>query len=206
MHRKTHRAFALSLTPLITIPLPRTLDKYVPDLVQTYNEFNLALTKLINHSFLVWLLLVIMFLISTFISSTLPDKDFLLKIFYQKDKRHLTYLYHRQWTHSILVFLLILYFTPYYISTPFEYAIFYGFIFGIGSHLIADMFTGSIPIFFTGSYYNYFTRLGIITFLPKVCHEFFVKKLAPLSDKYVWIYFILFIINCGVVGYFYYKS
>lgn len=195
MNRKTHRAFALSLTPLIYIPLPKSLEKYAPKLIHTYNEFSAELAKATQDALGLWIILLAIFLITTFISSTLPDKDFLLKIFYHKDKRHLTYLYHRQFTHSILVFLLILYFIPNYLSTPLEYALFYGFIYGVGSHLIADMSTGTIPILFNGSYYNYFTRIGLVTFLPKIYHEFFMKKLAIISDNNLWIYFIFFIIN-----------
>lgn len=177
--------------------MPNSLEKYAPKTIQTYNELvaELAIKTTDTLAIGLCIILFLIFGLTAFISSTLPDKDFLLKVFYHKDKRNLTYLYHRQLTHSILLFLLILYFIPKNLSSEIDYAIFYGFIYGVGSHLIADMLTGTIPILFNGSYYSYFTRIGLITFLPKTCHDFFTKKLSIISDNNLWIYFVLLIFN-----------
>lgn len=122
----------------------------------------------------------ILFTITMISASKIIDQDLKLAIFLPKDMRHKRYLYHRQITHSLILWLVILGIGLFGINTNLQEIInlnfninYYILFFAIGglSHLIADMLTGSIPIFLWGKYKRGF-RIGLNIDLTK---KWFVK-------------------------------
>lgn len=128
----------------------------------------------------------IYFAICMFSASKIIDQDLKLAFFLPKDMRHKRYLYHRQITHSLFLWLMVLYFGLFGFNSNMtniinlDYSInYYIMFFAIGgiSHLIADMLTGSIPIFLWGKYKRGF-RIGLNIDLTK---KLFVKLGDTLS-------------------------
>ena len=131
----------------------------------------------------------ILLLITMISASKIIDQDLKFAIFLPKDLRHKRYLYHRQVTHSLVIWLIILMFGLYGFNTNLQEIIqmnfninYYILFFAIGglSHLLADMLTGSIPIFLWGKYRRGF-RIGInIEFTKKFFVSFGDKMSIPM--------------------------
>ena len=120
-----------------------------------------------------------LFLIITLMGGLFPDIDFKFKYLMSDENKNKAYLYHRQITHSLLLWLGILGFSIYERNI---YVFF--FVFGVMVHLIGDMLTGSIPIFLYGKYYNHFSRIGIdrITFILGSNKNKLNKIIAQLGE------------------------
>lgn len=126
--------------------------------------------------------------ITLFSASKIIDQDLKFAMFLPKNLRHKRYLYHRQITHSLMLWLILfiiglfgfhsdlnsLISSVSYLNFNINYYILFFAIGGL-SHLFADMLTGSVPIFLWG-HYGKGMRIGInIDFTKKI----FVK----LGDK-----------------------
>lgn len=85
-----------------------------------------------------------------------PDFDLKLRKFMPSDKKNKSYLYHRQITHSLLLWAGV--FT---LSVYLENVYLFFFACGWFIHLLGDMLTGSVPILLWGKYYHFFSRIGI---------------------------------------------
>lgn len=165
-----HKAFGLILlTPILmgkTINYIDIGDKYIRSINNTIYNLNSSLIEiqkvLLYQGFDLYYLKEFIFLMFMFFMGIkFPDVDLLLKKYGGSSFSNLRYLYHRQFTHSIFIFIfLFLYFGKNQYLTMFFY--------GVITHLIADMLTGSVPLFFHGYYYkslNIFTlRIGIDLF------------------------------------------
>lgn len=122
--------------------------------------------------------------ICMFSASKIIDQDLKIAFILPKDMRHKRYLYHRQITHSLILWVGLLYYSIYGIPANLQNLIhneininYYLFFFAIGgiSHLIADMLTGSVPIFLWGKYNRGF-RIGLNIEVTK-------KIFVTLGDK-----------------------
>jgi len=93
---------------------------------------------------------------ATLLGSYIPDIDLKFKHFFSKDTKY--WVYHRQITHSLLIwvglFIYLLFNQQNIINLNFGgvYFILLGFVTGALSHLVADMITGTIPIFLKGNF------------------------------------------------------
>lgn len=101
---------------------------------------------------------IIIALACTIAGGKVPDLDFYFKYFYAKAHRNKRYLYHRQFTHSLLLICGLLLFSI-LSQAPYAPYLFY-FSVGLVSHVITDMLTGTVPIFVTGNHMGPF-RIGI---------------------------------------------
>lgn len=180
-----HKSSAIALFPLILFPIqivsPDFKIEFINEVLIYTKEVFIGFIELTRTNPLI----VILSIISYWIGSTLIDLiDFkILKRFVAKNKRGFTYLYHRQWTHGFIDNLIILFLILYYIDiSPYMYiGLFY--ILGLWTHLITDMMSGSIPIFFYGNYAKKMSRIGINRIVPKSFEDFFSKKLPKIFDK-----------------------
>jgi len=191
MLKKSHIAFGFSLLPAIFIKpienistIPYANEKIVEKINFMIDNFN-AIIYGYGSNILLSALFLFAFYIGTFIS----DEDMKLKRLVHDPSRR--YLYHRQFTHSILFtlffFLYSLYYIPIYTSS---YPIFVGFFLGVLTHLLGDMLTGNIPWFLYGHYGKPFMRFGITSFLPKNTHSFITEKLPKILDKNRYIFLL----------------
>jgi len=127
-------------------------------------------------------------------ASKIIDQDLKLKFILPKDIRNKRYLYHRQITHSLILWVGLLFYSLFGIPTSPNNIIldinYYIMFFAIGglTHLIADMLTGSIPILLWGKY-SRGLRIGLNFNLTK---DFFVKA----GDK---TYIIMMIIGIYLI-------
>jgi len=130
------------------------------------------------------------------VGSKFPDIDLKLKKILPESLKDKRYYYHRQFTHSILLWILISFFI-YSLNIHTEFKIVsYMFIFGVLTHLVADMLTGTIPVFFYGTYRKGAkNRIGISSFFPWKYREIFTKSLPKWLDKNLWIFLIYFMLN-----------
>lgn len=128
--------------------------------------------------------MVALLLITMISASKIIDQDLKFAAFLPKDLRSKRYLYHRQITHSLFIWLGILYFGLFGFNSNLQSVIdlkfninYYIMFFAIGglSHLLADMLTGSIPILLWGKYGRGF-RIGLNI-------EFTKKIFVYLGDK-----------------------
>jgi len=201
-----HKGVATATLPLILFP------KEVLSLfnIQGYNNsiFNISsylidfsnnFISIINqHPFV-----FIFSIMSYWIGSTFIDFiDFkIIKKLMSKEKQKSQFYYHRQWTHAlidnILYFYLSIYFL-YHTENIYFYIIVFYFL-GVFTHLLADMITGSIPIFFYGHYAKKMSRIGIDRFIPTSKTTFFTKTLPKYFDRLSFLFFIF-----GVVLFFYF--
>ena len=186
MLKKSHRSLSFSLSPFLFIEYP-------------HYKWNTFLSEIGSERGMFY---TIIFFIFYWIGSTLPDIDLKFKYLMPKQFRNQRFRYHRQLTHSLLLsfgslYLLYLYPQKEYILIPL-----YGVIFGIITHQIGDMLTGTVPIFFVGPYYMRFSRLGINTFLPRIWFEIFTVKFPKWLNKNLWIFFIVFILSILSIWYF----
>ena len=159
MYKKAHRNLAIGSF----IALPAILDKY--NILYNFNYmFN-------NYT----IIHIGILLLLTIFGATIPDWDLKLKYVYHDYSGKKQYLYHRQITHSLFIWILFG-----YLSYNLNNIYLFYFVVGVYTHLIADMLTGSIPILFYGRYYDYFSRIGLDRFYPKPS---FWKKVAIWSDR-----------------------
>lgn len=107
------------------------------------------------------------FLLSIFayyFGALLPDFDLVLKYFFDAGTGKTRYLYHRQTTHSILLWAFLFWWGITNHSTS-VLAFYLSWVsLGVFTHLLADMITGSVPV---GPYASYQKKKGIIS---KIIH------------------------------------
>jgi len=170
MNLKGHLGFgSICLYPVykgLTINYIITNDKFLNLLNDKIYNINQNIINwqyiLIQNSFDIknWLNIIFTLFIY-YLGIRFPDIDLLLKKFLNKKTAKLRYLYHRQITHSFFLTIIGLF----YFSNNLYLVIFF---YGILTHLIADMLTGSVPLFLTGKYYKtlslFSLRIGIDDF------------------------------------------
>lgn len=188
-----HKATAVVLFPLIIFPIQDTnlsvdieiIDNYLLFVQDTFKNF----LTLSSNKPLIMLLSIIMY----WIGSTLIDFiDFkIIRRFIPHDKRAYPYYYHRQWTHGFIDNLFFLFLSLHLIQTSEAFYILFFYFLGVWTHLIVDMLSGSIPIFFYGNYAKSMSRIGINRIMPKEAHEFFAKKIPKLYDKLSPVIFVI---------------
>jgi len=188
MYKRSHKALALAITPLAFISLPTIGIKQlslVDTYLEKYNNFfsgilSMDLTTSVTTSLISTILLFICYMIGT----ATPDLDQNLRFFYKEEDRHKRYLFHRQFTHSVILSVGILTYGLYLMDTNmFIASAVIGFAMGIIAHQIGDILTGSIPWAFYGPYYIRFSRIGITVFLPKSMHKIFTERLPQYLNK-----------------------
>ncbi len=140
----------------------------------------------------------IYFAIAMFSASKIIDQDLKFAFFLPKDLKNKRYLYHRQITHSLLLWTIILYLGLFGFNSNLQNILnlnfninYYIFFFAIGgfSHLIADMLTGSIPIFLWGKYKRGF-RIGLNIDITKKLFVMLGDKLSiPISMLGIYLIF-----------------
>lgn len=185
MLKNSHRAFAIALTPIFTYKIELLFDIFfINQLVLNYNKYIEYIVT--NYYLLVPVLITYIF------ASTFPDIDQRLKVFFNAENKDKRFLYHRQYTHSLLLWIGLLIFTLFY---KFEYIqiniLLFVFVLGVLTHLLGDMLTGSIPWALYAPYYARFTRIGITIFLPKTIHKIFTEIFPKWLNKYYLIVFSL---------------
>lgn len=115
-----------------------------------FAEKNIILTQVFSFENLFLSLIFIGFF---WVGTFLPDLDNKLSFLFDKDtKGDRRYLYHRQITHSILLWGFIFYY-GFFIETNLEIQfLLLGLSLGVFTHLLADSITGSVPLFLYASY------------------------------------------------------
>ena len=120
---------------------------------------------------------LVLLILITIWGSVFPDIDLKIgKFIYNDPFGKKRYFYHRQYTHSLLLWTVLFFFSAYTVNP-------YLFYFALGgvSHLFGDMITGSIPIFLYGKYYGPF-RIGVDRIYRNPA---FYSKFARFLDKTV---------------------
>lgn len=190
-------------------------DKYINNINDIIYKLNNSLIDieyylLYNNKFTLEIFINLLILLLLFsLGIRLPDLDLLIKNILPNKIKKLRYLYHRQLTHSLF---LCLFFISYFADNKFILIFFYGMF----THLLADMFTGSVPLFLTGVYYKTFNifklRIGIdlIYILTKKSYsknktqiqiiinkikEMIVDFFQKISPYILFIFFSILIIN-----------
>lgn len=194
MKKKSHLALSISCLPLCFIEYHEVSSQYI--------NLNILNHIIINYNSIIqyvtinnwYILLYIPAIIFYFIGVRIPDLDNYFKFFFNKADRQLTYLYHRQFTHSLLIYTGILAYILYNYNSPFILLPIF-FIFGILTHLLGDMLTGSIPWAIYGHYGYRFTRIGVTIFLPKFMHTIFTRFLVTYLDRNLKLFIIPFVFN-----------
>jgi len=208
MYRKSHIYFALATLPCFFIPVKINFDKFnfINDFISSYNKFiYFTINNILNHP-IQNIGLIIMGLILYILGSLFPDIDLKLKKFLPDKIAQKQYYYHRQFTHSLLMWLFILYFFTIKFNNSIIYWFLILFILGNINHLIADMLTGTVPWLLYGHYGKIYSRIGITTFFPnrkktnnpneKSSMNYFFTRYIPqfLEKKQGVIFFILLFI------------
>lgn len=198
-------AASVSLTPIVYFFPRKNLFWILQDAVDLQSAFLKSFIALGSHQKGVFAGYLILYFLASIIGSILPDKDMLLKRFYG-DKKDERFRYHRQWTHSILLWGLLTAFAFYAFFNDFNPLIWVsliGLCVGAWSHLIGDMITGSVPWGLYGKYYDRFSRFGITVFLPKAMHTTFTEKLPRKIERHSWIILLIAIFYSAYLIYFY---
>ena len=199
MNRIGHIKTALALSPLPFILLPHS--HFMNNKITLYyNHFAYNLRYIFLHNLSHHIIYIALGLIIYLIGAVFPDYDFILRHLYDDKDKKKRYLYHRQFTHGLLLWVSLFAFVLYKYYYIHSIILFYAIIFilGILTHLIADMLTGTIPLIIYGKYYNTFSRIGITMFFknkkdkPSKLNQFFVKKTPEFYDKAIIFYLILF--------------
>jgi len=170
---KGHVGFSILILPIFTYSLIEYSYMYEDYILNNPLE-NLNKENLI-YSFIFYI-----------IGERVPDQDLKLKIFMGNKP---FYTYHRQFTHSLILWLSI-FICSFYIDYSHSIYIMY-FALGGLSHLLADMITGSIPIGLYGHYNKSFKRVGITKFFGKFLKDFASQKLPIFFDKISGLMFII---------------
>lgn len=201
-HIKT--AFALSPLMLYHIPYIHSNIYLANNIIYKYNLFSMGLLNFIKNTAYQYnylnILLIGIGIMIYFFGALFPDYDFLLRYLYNDKKKQKRYLYHRQFTHGLFLWFILFYLTLKYfnIHSIINFYIVL-FILGVITHLIADMLTGTVPLWLYGKYYNTFSRIGITMFFknkknnPSKMNNFFVNKMPKFYDKCIFLYIIIFI-------------
>jgi hypothetical protein len=116
----------------------------------------------------------------TLLGSIIPDIDLKFKYLYNDPDGNKHYLYHRQITHSLILWLL-----GFFYSVYFDNIFLFYFTLGGLSHLFGDMITGSIPVFLWGKYYNFWSRIGIDRIYKNP--KFYAKAAKKLDQLMIFI-------------------
>lgn len=195
----SHKATAVALAPLFLLPI-KTPFEAINMFFTTHNSYIEQLHSLSRGELGANIFILV---ISALVFARLPDIDLRFKAFLPKEKRHLRYLYHRQETHGILVWLIIWIVGIGYISGRFNIFVssaYIGFIAGGITHIFGDILTGSVPIGFRGHYGKKWERFGIVSFFPKSMHTLFTEKLSAWFEQNLWVWFIIggFVYYCVI--------
>lgn len=113
-------------------------------------------------------------IVAYLIGQEIPDKDLIIKKFREIPQ----YTYHRQLTHSLLLWISLL-----VLSFYLESVLLLFLTLGVFSHLISDFLTGSIPIFLYGHYKKGF-RIGITNLTFNLFNDFWTKSIPKFFDKH----------------------
>ena len=100
--------------------------------------------------------LTLAFLMLALFGAKFPDFDLFLSPLFDRGTGMRRYKYHRQFTHSVLLWSVAMWYALY----TYNIFLFY-FSFGGIVHLLGDMLTGSVPYLLWGRHYNFFARIGI---------------------------------------------
>jgi hypothetical protein len=199
-----HKATAILMFPLIVFPIQNLNfdninNEIIYNGVELLKNISIEFINLTNSHPIIFISSIIAY----WIGSTLIDFiDFkIIRRLIKPENRKYPYLYHRQWTHGFLDNLILLIITIYYINTNIYIFIPLMYMLGVWTHLIVDMLSGSIPIFFYGHYAKSMTRIGINRIIPKGFQDFFSKKLPKIYDKISPI-----LIGIGIFLFFYYDG
>ena len=132
-----------------------------------------------NHEFLTSPIIYFLLLGITIFGGIVPDFDLKFKHLFNDSNGGKRYLYHRQTTHSLILWTGLFFYSAYTQNI-------YMFYFSLGglSHLFGDMITGSVPVLLWGKYYNYFSRIGIDRIYKNPA---FYLKFANFLDKFMII-------------------
>lgn len=145
MNKVGHRV--LGVTGLISIPFITNflVEKSSNEFFQTLNNNILEVMSFTTPFD------SILFLIAFYIGITLPDIDLLFKNMFGDPDGKKRYLYHRQITHSIVLWIALFYISI--TQHDFVWSIgLLGLSLGVFTHLIGDMVTGSVPLFLHADY------------------------------------------------------
>ncbi len=192
MNAKSHRAIGvLAASVVINIELPF--------------EFHRHTVSLITSD----LLSLVIFFVLSWLCATAPDLDLLLvrglKSGFESSKKgkknadHKSRMqrYHRQLTHSILLFVLLFWAGVAWLDkfeSSYWVALYFGFLTGVISHIVADIFSGSVPLLFWGSYYKSKLRVGLNG-------DWFRTEFVRINDAYLFFFYYVFAF-AGVVWFF----
>lgn len=192
MKKLGHKKFSLALIPLCFIKYPEIENSYFSFIDKIIANQNALYYSFMDNYFN--FLYIIPAIIAYFIGVRIPDLDMKLRFLYAKEDRSKLYLYHRQFTHSLLLYLgLLLYIFYEYNQAYMIIPVF--LLYGVLNHLVADMLTGSVPWAFYGHYGQRLSRIGITVFLPNFMHELFTRVLVAFLEKNKVVFVILFLIN-----------
>lgn len=208
MHGQSHRYTGLLAASASLIPIPYIFKtKEFPGILQNIIDYHesflksfLVLGSGVKGAFTGYLIL---YVISCVWGSILPDYDLHFAKFYGHNKNE-RFRYHRQWTHSIILWGLLTvfaFYTFYSAFNPIVWVFLIGLCVGGWSHLFGDMITGSVPWGFYGKYYDRFSRFGITIFFPRVIHPIFTKKFPELLEKYSKLILLLAFLTAGYAIY-----
>lgn len=201
MKKLGHKYFAIATLPFAFIKFGVIENEYINkikplnEIISNQNDIFNSLSNISYNS-----LLIIPAVFLYFAGVRVPDLDMKLRVFFKKEERSLLYLYHRQFTHSLFLYLSMFLLLLYYTNNPLAVLPLF-FLYGIFSHLIADMLTGSVPWGLYGHYGKRISRFGITTFLPNFMHTIFTRTFVAFIEKNYRILYVLFVLNIGIVYY-----
>ena len=198
MLKKSHRSFGAAMAPIMFLPIKSTNNEIINTLINNYNYIFLKISEVSIENIVISILMLLIYMLGT----TLPDLDMKLKYLFPKNMRSERFRYHRQITHSLLLWIGLLIYSLYKLPDITDYYYLLSMLsLGVMTHLIGDMLTGSIPWLLYGHYGIRFSRIGITVFLPKSFHEIFTKKLSSWFNKNLWVFIILFLLNLSILIY-----
>ncbi|ANE33850.1 metal-dependent hydrolase [Campylobacter hyointestinalis] len=205
---RSHRFTGLLAASVSLIPISYILKiNGAPEILQNLADYHEAFLK----SFLalgrdpkgMFAGYVILYVVASVWGAMLPNYDLHFARFYG-DRKEERFRYHRQWTHSILLWTIltaIAVYTFYAGLNPLIWVFLIGLCVGGWSHLFGDMITGSVPWGFYGKYYDRFSRFGITIFLPRSIHPIFTDKFPKRLEKHSGIILFIAIIAAGYAIY-----
>ncbi|MGB2552738.1 metal-dependent hydrolase [Campylobacter sp. MOP51] len=190
MLKNSHQMIGLCATPLTLTAIPYTGFELIDHLISKHNAFFYSIFSSSNQDNN--LLALAIYIISVFFGSTLPDCDIGFRRYYPPEQQNNMKLYHRQWTHSVLLWTILwilgIFVLPGRGEASYFYLIFMGIVTGGISHIVADAFTGTIPWGFFGSYEKKYSRIGTTNFLSESTDQWFKKELPVVSDTWLFLY------------------
>lgn len=182
-----HKGSAVAMFPIMTlIPVTQNIQTEYELVNHVLNELRNVLDTFFSlgeTNGYIMLFSLIFFWIGATIIDTIDFK--LIRPMMSEHKQKYHYFYHRQWTHGLLLnlvitlgifYLLIFSYNPYFFLLLF-------LSLGVWTHLLTDMISGSIPIVIFGNYKSKGARIGITKILPKKYHQIFTRKLPKYFDR-----------------------